>query len=126
MLTQTTRPNFSSVAVMLIALCCGVFTATVSLAQNAPAAPPAKGEVPAPPKPRNLDEPLEPQVTIRKIGNDTHEEYRIGGKLYMIKVTPAGAPPYYLIDRNGRGNFVRGEGPGTTSTSVPQWVLFEF
>lgn len=122
--TQTTRSLLPpSAAALLIAMCSSLFAVPVSQAQDAP---PAKAEVPAPPKPRNLDEPLEPQVTIRKIGSDTHEEYRIGGKLYMIKVTPAGGPSYYLIDRNGRGNFVRGEGPGGPPISVPQWVLFEF
>lgn len=120
--TQTCPRVVPPFTLILIVLCCGLFTTTVSVAQNTS---PAKAEVPAPPKPRNLDEPLEPQVTIRKIGNDTHEEYRIGGRLYMIKVTPAGSAPYFLIDRNGRGKFSPSEGPGT-STSVPQWVLFEF
>ena len=31
------------------------------------------------------------------------EEYRVGGLLRMVKITPARGVPYYLIDRNGDG-----------------------
>ena len=41
-------------------------------------------EPPPPPPGFELDPALEPQVTIRKRGEDTVEEYRIAGKLYMI------------------------------------------
>ena len=63
--------------------------------------PPVLQPVPEPPPPPpgyELDPALEPQVTILKRGTDTVEEYRIGGKLYMIKVTPAHGRPYYLVD----------------------------
>jgi len=47
-----------------------------------------------------LDPALEPQVTIMKRGSDTVEEYRVGGKLYMLKVTrPRGT---VLSDRRKR------------------------
>src|SRR5918992_2992947 len=45
-------------------------------------------EPPPPPPGMELDPTLEPQVTIRKRGQDTIEEFRIRGRLYMIKVTP--------------------------------------
>src|SRR3954467_10975841 len=44
---------------------------------------------PPPPPGFELDPALEPQVTILKRGTDTVEEYRVAGKLYMLKVTPA-------------------------------------
>jgi hypothetical protein len=44
---------------------------------------------PPPPPGFELDPALEPQVTILKRGTDTVEEYRVGGKVYMLKVTPA-------------------------------------
>ena len=53
---------------------------------------------PPPPPGFELDPALEPQVTILKRGTDTVEEYRVGGKLYMLKVTPAQGAPYYLIE----------------------------
>src|SRR6185503_12012099 len=64
-------------------------------------------EPPPPPPGLELDPALEPQVTILKRGTDTVEEYRIGGKLYMIKVIPARGVPYYMVDREGDGKLVR-------------------
>lgn len=34
---------------------------------------------------------------------DTIEEYRVGGQLRMVKVTPARGAPFYMYDRNGDG-----------------------
>src|SRR5512146_2626571 len=64
-------------------------------------------EPPPPPPGMEPDTSLEPQVTILKRGTDVVEEYRIAGRLYMIKVTPPGGVPYYLIDENGDGKFAR-------------------
>lgn len=65
----------------------------------------------------------EPEVRIIQRERDKVEEYRIGGQLYMIKVTPPGGIPYFLVDHFGDGNFAR-----TTSTldiglRVPMWVI---
>jgi hypothetical protein len=83
---------------------------------------------PPPPPPGLLAEPdLEPQVTIRKRGEDRVEEHRANGKLYMIKVTPAHGTPYYLIDPRGDGGFVREEFiGGERPLSVPMWVIHSF
>ena len=90
-------------------------------AQNKSAAQPIL-EPPLPPPGFELDPATEPQVTIRKRGEDTVEEYRIAGKLYMMKVTPPGGRPYYLIDERGDGKFARQEGPGT-GVRPPMWVI---
>ena len=90
-------------------------------AQNKSAAQPIP-EPPLPPPGFELDPATEPQVTIRKRGEDTVEEYRIAGKLYMMKVTPPGGRPYYLIDERGDGKFARQEGPGT-GVRPPMWVI---
>ena len=84
--------------------------------------------LPAPPPPPpgyELDPALEPQVTILKRGTDTVEEYRLGGKLYMIKITPAGGRPYYLVDNLGAGNFVRYDNYDS-GLRPPMWVIFTF
>lgn len=83
---------------------------------------------PPPPPPGMIDDPgLEPQVTIRKRGEDKVEEYRMNGKLYMIKVTPPHGTPYYLVDPKGDGGFVREEiVPGEKALSVPMWVIKTF
>jgi hypothetical protein len=99
-----------------------------AFAQNAPAQnnKSAAQPIPEPPPPPpgfELDPAAEPQVTIRKRGDDTVEEYRMGGKLYMMKVTPAGGgPSYYLIDDRGDGQFARKDGPGT-GVRPPMWVI---
>ena len=77
---------------------------------------------PAPPPGFELDPALEPQVTILKRGTDTVEEYRIAGKLYMLKVTPAHGAPYYFIDERGDGLMTRQDSfdPGLRP---PLWVI---
>lgn len=102
--------------------------ATLAFAALAQAPPPPKLEPlpePPPPPPGVVDAPVEPQVTIRKRGEETVEEYRINGKLYMVKVTPAHGVPYVLIDHRGDGVMTRQE-PHDTGLRVPQWVVKEF
>lgn len=68
---------------------------------------------------------VEPQVTIVQKGGERMEEYRLGGQLYMVKITPKKGPPYYLIDVDGDGNLEtrrNDQMPG----SVPTWVLFRW
>ena len=82
---------------------------------------------PPPPPPGMADAELEPQVTIKKRGEDKVEEYRMNGKLYMIKVTPAHGVSYYLVDPKGDGGFVREEtGVVDKGISVPMWVIHTF
>lgn len=63
----------------------------------------------------------EPEVTIVKRGEDTVTEYRVRGKLYMVKVTPPHGVPYYLVDKEGNGQMVRHD--GTPDLAVPMWVI---
>lgn len=82
-------------------------------------------EPPPPPPGMELDPALEPQVTIQRRGTETVEEFRIGGRLYMMKVTPAGGRPYYLIDDRGDGTFMRQDN-FDTGTRPPMWVIHQF
>ncbi len=91
-------------------------------AQNSKSAAQPIPEPPPPPPGFELDSAAEPQVTIRKRGEDTIEEYRISGKLYMMKVTPPGGRPYYLIDERGDGKFARQESRDS-GTRPPMWVI---
>lgn len=84
--------------------------------------------VPEPPPPPPGYEPvpgLEPEVTITTRGEDKAEEFRVGGKLYMIKVTPKYGAPYYLVDDKGSGSFTRMDNPDV-GLRVPQWLLLQF
>lgn len=67
----------------------------------------------------------EPEVTITKKDGKTIEEYRMGGKLYMIKITPKVGPPYYLVDSKGDGKFSRQESLDS-GLRPPQWVIHRF
>ena len=49
-----------------------------------------------------IPEGAERQMRTESNG-DVIEEFRVGGLLRMVKITPARGVPYYLIDRNGDG-----------------------
>ena len=74
----------------------------------------------------NAPSPAEPQVTIRTEGDETIQEYRMNGKVFMQRVTPKHGRPYVLMDYNGDGTFVRNDHPTDIGNRVPQWVLLEF
>jgi hypothetical protein len=83
--------------------------------------------LPEPPPPPGVSEPeQEPQVTIRKKDGDTIEEFRVGGRLVMIKVTPAHGIPYVLTDSRGDGSFGNRRDSLEIPLNVPMWVLFTF
>lgn len=78
-----------------------------------------------PPPPGVADSGLEPEVTIKQRGQDKVEEYRINGRLYMIKVTPPNGTAYYLIDDKGEGQWTRQDSLDTR-LRVPMWVIKTF
>jgi len=54
-------------------------------------------------------------------------EYSRHGRVYMIKVKPAGdLPAYYLYDEHGNGQFSRRLPGGYQPIAPPQWVVKEF
>ena len=71
--------------------------AIVAFAAFAQAPPPPKleplPEAPPPPPEIANDPELEPQVTIIRRETETVEEYRVNGRLTMIKVTPRTGRP---------------------------------
>ena len=78
-----------------------------------------------PPPPPGVSDAMEPQVTITKRGEDKAEEFRMNGKLYMVKVTPSVGPIYYLIDTVGTGQWTR-QDPNASALRVPMWVIGTF
>lgn len=86
---------------------------------------PELAEPPPLPPDLELDPELEPQITIRKRGEDTIEEHRISGEIYMIKVIPKIGLPYYLVKNRGRGLHTHPGEPGS-NVSPPMWQLLEF
>lgn len=80
----------------------------------------------APPPPGTVSDEMEPEVTIRRQDDGRIEEYRINGQLYMVKVTPAKGPPYYLMDTNGDGELESRRGELDPKLLVPNWAIFRW
>lgn len=100
----------------------GMLVGMLAWAQDRPRVEPVPD---IPPPPGIVDSTLEPQITITTRGADKVEEYRIKGRLYMIKVTPPHGRPYYLIDPKGNGQMVRYDDL-SPNLMVPLWMIFEF
>jgi hypothetical protein len=95
-----------------------------ALAQQQP--PPKLEPLPEPPPPPTVrDTADEPRVRIAPQEGDRVEEVREGGRVIMLKVTPPGGTPYYLMDLTGDGTYVRRDSldPGVR---VPMWVIKSF
>lgn len=85
--------------------------------------------VPAPPEipdPLENGQPIEPEVTIIHREKAVVEEYRLNGRLYMVKVTPSVGKPYYLVDKDGNGTLESRMSDIYNNNMVPQWVLFSW
>jgi hypothetical protein len=102
-----------------------------SFSLSAFAAQPVPGNLePLPAPPAFTPEPEtapdeEAEITIIKQTELTIEEYRSGGKLYMIKVTPKIGAPYYLTDDRGDGKFARQESLDS-GFRPPRWIIHKF
>ena len=104
-----------------------VLLSAVALNVAAQTRPPKLEPIPEPPPPPagSLNEALEPQVTITRRGEDKVEEFRMSGKLYMLKVTPPHGVSYYLIDNAGDGTWSR-QDSRDSGLRVPMWVIGTF
>jgi len=86
-------------------------------------------DVPEPPElPQKLQDgqAIEPEVTIIRREEQVIEEYRVNGRMYMIKITPRVGPPYYLIDRDGDGRMESRMSEIYDDFVVPQWVILSW
>ena len=112
-----------------LAFCLSALAFSWTVCVAAEKAPPPKLEPlpePPPPPPAVASDPeLEPQVTIIHRETETIEEFRVNGRLTMVKVTPRHGRPYYLVAEGVDGPFVRRDSLDT-GLRVPLWVLFSF
>jgi len=66
-----------------------------------------------------------PTVSIRTEGNgDRVEEYRQGGRVYMVKITPSRGAVYYLMDTDGNGKLNRDD--RDARVSPVHWTIYEW
>ena len=102
-----------------------ILVALFAAAAMAQPRPPKLEPLPEPPPPPEIPGPDEPQVRIPMHESDKVEEIREGGRVVMLKVTPAGGKPYYLLDTTGNGNWMRRDSLDD-GVRVPQWPIIEF
>ena len=92
--------------------------------------PPPAAAIPAPKSGNNDAEEQkgtpEPEVTIVNKKDAKYEEYRLNGRLYMVKVTPFIGPPYYFVDRDGDGLMETRMNGRDTQITVPGWVILSW
>lgn len=69
---------------------------------------------------------LEPEVRIVEPGGELIEEFRSGGRVYMIKITPKKGRPYYLVDADGDGNLDSHRNENAPRLLIPSWVIFSW
>ena len=81
-------------------------------------------DIPPPPG-MVVDPALEPQVTVRSQNGEQVEEFRVKGRLYMLKVTPAHGNPYFMIDQHGDGNLIRRD-EQQAPLLAPLWSIHAF
>lgn len=87
----------------------------------------AKPELPPPPTDGlNSGEVPEPDVKIIQRPNEKVEEYRIGGVLYTVKITPKVGAPYYLVDTDGDGNLETRRNDLNPNMAIPGWVILRW
>jgi len=115
---------------LAVALLC---SAPLAAQEALPPPPPLEGEelrTPRQPLPnveQALDQgTLEPEVRIVPGRKGLVEEYRLNGRVYMIRVTPAQGPPYYMVDADGDGDLERRSSEFDPRILIPGWVLFRW
>ncbi|WP_295396682.1 DUF2782 domain-containing protein [uncultured Thiodictyon sp.] len=116
--------SFAAPALLLLAF------GLPALAQDPPAPPPTDApdagatlEAPPPPASPATGDATEPEITIREGANETIYEYRVRGRLYMVKIKPQIGPVYYMIDSNGDGRLdQRSNSP--LNININQWEIF--
>ena len=65
----------------------------------------------------------QPQIIVRPAPSGQVEEYRMGGSLYMIKITPEKGNSYYLVDSDGDGSLETRRSQLDSDFVIPQWTL---
>ena len=72
------------------------------------------------------DDMLEPEVTIIKRKDSVKEEYRLSGRLYMVRIIPAVGPAYFYMDLDGDGVWETKSTDRNSMPKVPQWVILNW
>jgi len=102
--------------------CMGSTLQSVVNAQaEAPLPPPIVEEIES-----GLSEEFIPEVTIIRRAEETITEYRVNGRVTMVKIVPNIGYPYYLIDTDGDGLLESSGYELDVNATLNQWLLFSW
>ncbi|MDQ6976384.1 MAG: DUF2782 domain-containing protein [Mariprofundaceae bacterium] len=77
--------------------------------------------------PDNIGKDVQIRSYVRKTDQAKVSEYSMHGRVYMVKVQPAGdTPAYYLYDEDGDGDFSKRLPANYKRLNPPVWVLKKF
>ena len=68
----------------------------------------------------------EPEVVITPRDHGQVKEYRVNGRLYMIEITPAKGPHYFLVDTDGDGSLETRQNGVATGIQIPSWIILSW
>ena len=68
----------------------------------------------------------EPVVRIRHEEGQMIEEYMNNGVIYMVRVVPENAPPYYMLDTDGDGELDTRQEESDPGIKPVYWKLLEW
>jgi hypothetical protein len=105
--------------------CLALFAAPLPAQEAAPVPPSMPEQADATDAPPAGDQELQPEVTIIQRDGDVVEEYRVGGQLYMVKITPSKGLPYYLVDSDGDGSLETRRNE-LDNPEVVKWRIFSW
>ena len=69
---------------------------------------------------------FEPEVLITPKEDGQIKEYRVGGSLYMIEITPEKGPTYYLLDIDGDGVMETRRHNVEPDLLIPNWKILRW
>lgn len=111
----------------LLLLLAGLVTFQLAVAGNPSDLQEVPGAGPDPVGPMEDGQAIEPDVTIVQRKDATVQEYRVNGRLYMVKIKPIIGPSYYLVDQDGDGRLEARVGNlANQNPVIPQWVIFSW
>lgn len=110
---------------LLPLFCLTLFAAPLPAQEAAPVPPSMPEQADATDAPPAGDQELQPEVTIIQRDGDVVEEYRVGGQLYMVKITPSKGLPYYLVDSDGDGSLETRRNE-LDNPEVVKWRIFSW
>lgn len=116
----------SRFALLLPLLCAASLQAQERPAFTPAPPPPAMAEGQAESVPAATPgEEMAPEISVIRRKEEMIEEYRLNGRLYMVKITPKKGYPYYLIDTDGDGSLETRRND-LDNPPVVQWKLLQW